>query len=461
VLATVAFLFLRPTRGLTRVISQDDVRGLLLRRLLPAVLLGAPLLAWLQTRATQTPGTADSVVVALGTVVLLVVLIWWVAKTIDSAVAQRDRAEATRKATEERLQWALEAAGGGAWDWDLTRNESWWSPEMYTLWRFAQNEPIDLVSSLEAIDQRDRQSVADAINKAIKDRTMYRLEFRMNDENGNERWMESRGRASYDSRGNAIRLLGITIDVTAQKKIELSLRRSNMALEQSNTELQRFAYVASHDLQTPLRTVESFAELLQVRYAATLPPEANSWLGRIRGSVDKLQSLVNDLLQYSRAETEAQHFTTVSMEEMLSRTVQLLEVQIRETGATIEHSSLPTVTGDATQLAGVLLNLVGNALKYRSTEPPHIVVHADKLAGAWRFCVADNGIGIAQRHYERIFEMFERLHSTAEYPGTGIGLAICRRVIQRHGGRIWVESQPGQGSRFCFTLPLAIADSAL
>ena len=140
VLATVAFLFLRPTRGLTRVISQDDVRGLLLRRLLPAVLLGAPLLAWLQTRATQTPGTADSVVVALGTVVLLVVLIWWVAKTIDSAVAQRDRAEATRKATEERLQWALEAAGGGAWDWDLMRNESWWSPEMYTLWRFAQND---------------------------------------------------------------------------------------------------------------------------------------------------------------------------------------------------------------------------------------------------------------------------------------------------------------------------------
>ena len=286
---------------------------------------------------------------------------------------------------------------------------------------------------------------------------MYRLEFRMNDENGNERWMESRGRASYDSGGNAIRLLGITIDVTAQKKIELSLRRSNMALEQSNTELQRFAYVASHDLQTPLRTVESFAELLQVRYAATLPPEANGWLDRIRGSVDKLQSLVNDLLQYSRAETEAQHFTAVSMEEMLSRTVQLLDVQIRETGATIEHSSLPTVTGDATQLAGVLLNLVGNALKYRSTEPPHIVVHADKLEGEWRFCVADNGIGIAQRHYERIFEMFERLHSTAEYPGTGIGLAICRRVIQRHGGRIWVESQPGQGSRFCFTLPLAIS----
>jgi signal transduction histidine kinase len=457
-MTSAALLFLRPTRGLMRVLSQDDVRGMLLRRLLPTVLFMAPAVAWLQTKAT---GPANAVVVALGDVALLVMLVWWSAKTINTAIAQRDVAEATSKASEERLHWALEAAGGGAWDWDLTRDEAWWSEEMFTLWRIEPNTTIRFANSLEAIDPRDREAVAAAIQKAIRERAMYRLEFRITDANGDERWIESRGRASYDAVGKAVRLLGITIDVTAQKKVELSLRRSNLALEQSNTELQRLAYVASHDLQTPLRTVSSFAELLHARYAATFPPEANGWLARIRSSVDKLQSLVGDLLQYSRAETEAQHFTAVSMDEMLSRAVQLLETPIQETGATIEHSSLPTVTGDATQLAGVMLSLVGNALKYRSAEPPHIVVHADLLDGEWKFYVADNGIGIEARHYDRIFEMFERLHGAAEYPGTGIGLAICRRVIQRHGGRIWVESHPGQGSKFCFTLPLAKSEPSM
>ena len=461
VIVAVAFLFARPTGGIARVLTQEGVRGMLLRRLWPTVFVIAPLISWLQTKASLNPGTADSVLVVLGTVILSALLIWWAAKTIHVAQAARDHAEATVKTSEERLQWALEAASGGAWDWDLTHDKSWWSEDMYALWRVHPSTTMRFANSMALIDPRDREQVTTVLEKAIEARSTYRCEFRVADENGMERWMESRGRASYDTAGQAVRLLGITIDVTAQKSVELSLRRANKALEQSNIELQRFAYVASHDLQTPLRTVTSFAELLQTRYAETLPFEAKSWLARILCSVEKLQSLVGDLLQYSHIDARGRRFTDVSMEAMFDAAVQLLEAPIRESGATIEHASLPTVRGDATQLSGVLLNLLGNAVKYRRGEPPRVVVHAQALEWEWLFSVADNGIGIEARHCERIFEIFERLHSTSDYPGTGIGLAICRRMIQRHGGRIWVESVPGKGSTFFFTLPRATSGSTM
>lgn len=453
----VAVLLARPDRGIARIITRHDVRGMLLRRLLPTVLLFAPLVGWLQTQASVGGRPYDAVAVALGNVVLLTLLVWWIAGTIQLALIARDRAEATRKASEERMQWALEAAGGGAWDWDLTHDDAWWSAEMYNLWDVEPGTRMSFARSIELIDTRDREHVEAALEHAIAARSTYRCVFRIKTRAG-ERWMESRGRAAYDVDGQAVRLLGISIDVTAQKKRELALRESNQALEQSNTELQRFAYVASHDLQTPLRAVASFAELLQVRHSASLPKEASEWVHRIRESIDKLRDLVTDLLQYSRVEAQMQQFTIVSMEELLLHALQLLDAPIRAAGASIEHLPLPSVRGNPTQLIGVLLNLIGNALEYRGAAAPHIAIAVSPLPEEWLFCVADNGVGIEPRHFDRIFEMFERLHCGAEHPGTGIGLAICRRVIERHGGRIWVESALGEGSKFYFTLPRATAD---
>lgn len=459
-LVSAALLLARPQQGIAYIVTRKDVRGMLLRRLLPTVLLLAPLAGWLQTRASQGPRPFDAVLVVLGSVMLLTVLVWWIARTIQTAVAARDHAEATRKASEERMQWALEAAGGGAWDWDFTHDKAWWSDEMYKLWDVDPDAHMTFKRSRQLIDARDREHVASALDRAIEGRCTYRCAFRITTRDGAERWMESRGRAAYDADGQAVRLLGISIDVTAQKKVELALRESNEALERSNMELQRFAYVASHDLQTPLRAVASFVELLQMRHGDALPAQANEWLCRIRSSVDKLHHLISDLLQYSRVESQARHFEFVSMDEILLRAMHLLDASIRETGATIERSSLPSVRGDATQLMGVLLNLVGNALKYHGAAPPHVTISASALPNAWLFCVADNGIGIEPRHFDRIFEMFERLHSAAEHPGTGIGLAICRSVIHRHGGRIWVESVPGNGSKFFFTIPRATSASS-
>ncbi|GEM_PF-4820109 len=235
--------------------------------------------------------------------------------------------------------------------------------------------------------------------------------------------------------------------------IETSLRRTNEALVRSNAELRRFAHVAAHDLQTPLRAIGSFAELLNLHYADRLDEKGREWLERIRNAVLHMQTLVRDLLTYSRIETQESPTREVRMEEVLDRVLSLLESEIRDTGALITRTKLPVVVGDATQLVQLLLNLLQNAIKYRSTEAPRIQVAAERRGDRWVFSVADNGIGIEPRHAERIFEVFERLHTAQEYQGTGIGLAICRRVVQRHGGEIWVESEPGRGSTFFFTLP--------
>ncbi len=454
-LVPVAFFLARPDRGLARWLASDGTVGLLLRRLLPAVLFLAPLIAWLQGEAAARSGEAAAYV-TLGNVALLVALVLWTTRAVQSLAAARELAETTLRSSQERLTWALQAAGGGAWDWDLDANRAWWSPEMYDLWLVEAGTPMQFANSVERVDPRDRESMNAALSKAIAEHTTYCCEFRILNPAGPERWMESRGRATYDASGHATRLLGITIDISAQKRVEISLRQANEALARSNAELQRFAIVASHDLQTPLRSIASFSELLMTRHAGVLPAQARQWLEHIANSSERLQVMVKSLLQYASVEVKAEPFEPVSMGQVLQQALDVLEISLKEAGARVEFDTLPVVMGDPTQLAEVWRNLIGNAVKYRGPDPPVIGISATTNdEGSWTFCVTDNGIGIEARHCERIFEIFERLHDSASYPGAGIGLAICRRVIERHGGRIWVESRPGHGSRFCFTLPMS------
>jgi light-regulated signal transduction histidine kinase (bacteriophytochrome) len=255
-------------------------------------------------------------------------------------------------------------------------------------------------------------------------------------------------------------VLASIVDITGRKRAEDELRRSNEALERSNIELQRFAYVASHDLQTPLRSIAGFAQLLQSEYAGRLDPQADDWIRRTVESSKDMQTLVRDLLEYSRVDSQAGTFGPVSMHQIVEGAVALLDATIRETGATVTHGKLPVVTGDRSQLSQLILNLIGNAIKYRSDAPPRVRIAAERREGEWLFSVCDNGIGIEAKHRDRIFEMFRRLHDQKEIPGSGIGLAVCRRVVHRHGGRIWVESEPGQGSTFFFTIPERIGQAS-
>ena len=249
-------------------------------------------------------------------------------------------------------------------------------------------------------------------------------------------------------------VLAAIVDLTERKRIaEADLRRANEALERSNLELQRFAHVVSHDLQSPLRSIGSFVDLLSTSYGNQFDDRAGEWMRRIVRSVKQLQDLIRDLLQYSRVDLGASSFQEVPLQNILEQALLLLEAPIREAKAEVLSGSLPIVRGDSSQLVQLLANLLSNALKYRGSQALRIQLLADSVEGEWRIGIRDNGIGIARRHQEQIFEAFKRLHNQSQYPGSGIGLAICRRVVESHGGRIWVESEVDKGSTFYFTLP--------
>jgi light-regulated signal transduction histidine kinase (bacteriophytochrome) len=232
---------------------------------------------------------------------------------------------------------------------------------------------------------------------------------------------------------------------------ERALRAEELA--RSNAELEQFAYVASHDLQEPLRVVVSYLQLLERRYKGQLDERADKYIGYAVGASERMKQLINDLLTYSRVGRKERAFADVDLERLLTEVRADLGVAIEESGAVISHGRLPTVRGEPRQLHQLLLNLVGNAIKFRRDDPPRVHVSAERDEHGWRFDVRDNGIGIDPSFNERIFVIFQRLHGRTEYPGTGIGLALAKKIVERHGGRIWVEPAPDHGSIFSFTLP--------
>jgi light-regulated signal transduction histidine kinase (bacteriophytochrome) len=224
-------------------------------------------------------------------------------------------------------------------------------------------------------------------------------------------------------------------------------------LTRSNTELEQFAYVASHDLQEPLRMVTSYLQLLADRYRGKLDKDGTEFIGFAVDGALRMRNLIRDLLEYSRVGRRSKPFAPVNCAAVLQVVVANLQACIQETGARIEVGELPVVWGDEGELTQLFQNLINNAIKFHGDAPPTVSVTATAGDGEWVLKVRDNGIGIDPQYAERIFVIFQRLHSREKYPGTGIGLAICKKIVQRHGGRIWLESQPNQGSTFFFTLP--------
>jgi PAS domain S-box-containing protein len=257
-----------------------------------------------------------------------------------------------------------------------------------------------------------------------------------------------------DAAGKVTGLRSTVQDITALVEAGNKLRRAMDELKRSNADLEQFAYVASHDLQEPLRMVSSFTQLLAERYRGKLDKDADEFIGFAVDGSRRMQSLIADLLAYSRVGTRAlQPLARTDSKAALAEALAGLKATIRESGATVTHGRLPKVMADRTQLAQLFQNLIGNAVKFRRKAAPRVHVSARKREDGWRFAVRDNGIGIARQYHERIFEIFQRLHTRKKYPGTGIGLAICKRIVERLGGRIWVESKPNKGSTFYFQLP--------
>jgi PAS domain S-box-containing protein len=274
------------------------------------------------------------------------------------------------------------------------------------------------------------------------------------DKMGRQLVTASRWAAQRDQAGRLRGALEINHDITERKRMEGLLRRRAAELSRSNAELEQFAYVASHDLQEPLRVVTTYMRLLQNQYQGKLDADADEYIGYAVDSASRMRQLITDLLSLSRASTKAQEIGPVEVEGVFKDALANLGAVVEETGASVSHDPLPSVIADRSQLIQLLQNLIGNAIKFSGPRAPHVHVSSKRMEQEWLFSVRDNGIGISPEHRERIFIVFQRLHDRTEYPGTGVGLAICKKIVERHGGRIWVESQPGEGSTFYFTIPL-------
>lgn len=259
----------------------------------------------------------------------------------------------------------------------------------------------------------------------------------------------------FNKKGQMQGLVCVALDITERKRMEEELLRKTGELERSNEELEHFAYVASHDLQEPLRMVSSYLNLISRRYRDRLDSDADEFISFAVDGSERMRRMINDLLVYSRAGTRKKEPGPVSVESVLRQSLSNLEVAIKDSGAEVTHDPLPEVMGDELQLVQLFQNLIGNAIKFaREGERPMVHVSARQGRGSWTFSIKDNGIGIEPEYLDRIFQIFQRLHEVGKYPGTGIGLAVCKKIAERHGGQIWVESAPGQGTTFFFTIPI-------
>jgi len=293
-----------------------------------------------------------------------------------------------------------------------------------------------------------RARFTSALEKARAERTLVSVEYAL-ESNGMQRHYEARIMPLLQDQ-----LMVIIRNITHRKNAEKELREKARELERSNGELEQFAYVASHDLQEPLRSVQSYLQLLKRRYGEKLDQDADEFIDFAVDGAKRMRQLIEDLLTYSRVSSRGRPPEPTNLDEVVDHVMRGLSAAVEECGATITRDPLPCINGDRAQLKQLYQNLISNALKFRKDNAPHVKLSAEKEGAFWRLGVSDDGIGMNPKYAEKVFEIFKRLHSKDEYEGTGIGLAICKKIVERHGGRIWVESRLGEGSTFCFTLPM-------
>jgi PAS domain S-box-containing protein len=368
-------------------------------------------------------------------------------------ITERIKAETEVSKSKEKLDIALESGNIGIWEWNIKEDKFEWDTRMGKMLGSESGSGKKTIFDFERhIYEDDAPHFRNAMSRTIEEDIPFELIYRIKHQEGDISYINTRASIEKDREGVPVKMTGVCFDITEMKRgTEQALFNLNEDLQRSNKELEQFAYVASHDLQEPLRMVSSFTQLLSMRYKDKLDKEAHEFIKFAVDGAFRMQSLINDLLEYSRIGTRGKSLSVTDMNSILGQTLHNLSIIINEKAALVTNDELPAVTADAGQMVQLLQNLIGNALKFCNTSP-RIHVSAREENDCYLFAVKDNGIGIEPEYFERIFQIFQRLHPKDEYGGTGIGLAICRRIVERHGGKIWVESIPGEGTVFKFTI---------
>lgn len=333
--------------------------------------------------------------------------------------------------------------------------ESYVSPQIESVLGYSQAEWLsNPVLWYERLHPDDKEKWNLEFAQTVASGQPFRAAYRFLARDGRVVWLHGEVRIARDANGQPRFLHGIGIDITKIKEAEQQVREYSELLQRKNRELEQFAYVASHDLQEPLRTVVSYSQILTEDYGDQLDAQARQYFDRIANAARRMKNLIQSILEFSRIGHGEARFEIVDFEQIFQEALANLQGSIQESGAVVTRDSLPRLKGVRTNMLVLFQNLISNAIKYRSSQPPRIHISAVKQKdNSWLFTVRDNGIGIDQKYWEKVFVIFQRLHGQHEHPGTGIGLSVCKKIVEHQGGRIWVESEAGRGAEFKIQLP--------
>lgn len=378
--------------------------------------------------------------------------------TAEDITANKEAEEALRR-SEERWQLALGGANDGIWDWKIQSNDLFLSPRFKEILGFAEDEAPN---RFDFWQERVHPDDIDLVMQEIRDHFGKKVPFlesehRLRCKDDSYRWVLLRGQTLWDEAGYAVRMVGSISDITTRKQVEAEKDAFAEKVLRSNRELQEFASVASHDLQEPLRKIQAFGEQLRSSLSRELSDEGRDYLQRMLTAADRMRTLINDLLALSQVTTKARPMVPTDLTQVVREVVADLEVGVAQSGGRVEVGALPTIDADPLQMRQLLQNLIGNALKFRQPDvAPNVTVSGTLTRGDSRCVirVEDNGIGFDPKYQNRIFAPFQRLHTRQQYEGSGMGLAICRKIVERHNGTITATSEPGQGAIFMITLPV-------
>jgi PAS domain S-box-containing protein len=402
---------------------------------------------------------------------------------LEREIAERKKVEENLQVLNQQLNAAQEIAKLGHWQWDVARNQVSWSDELYKIFGERKGAEISYESYLEKLHPDDKDFVNKAVQQAFVEKSFPSFTHRIHINDGSEKILQARGEVITDAQGNIMKMIGTAQDITEIQKAQQQLVERTHALETTNQELQRFAYVASHDLQEPLRKIMTFASLLERESGEHRNEREKMFMEKVVQSAGRMQHLIDDILAFSSLRISNEAFETTDLNAVVKQVLSDMEIRIEASGATVQADPLPVIEAIPSQMGQLLQNLISNAIKFRKegvlpvVQISSQVVSADEVKDyGWKdektlalrgttynwsreqfvkLRISDNGIGFDEAYSEKIFEIFQRLHSNKVYEGTGIGLAICKKIVDNHHGSISADGKPGEGATFTILLPLS------